>query len=64
TAKTCSVGAEIAAQIAEQGLLYLCAPIQRVSGFDTVMPLFKLEDYYMPSENRIYSAVKQTMEFA
>ncbi len=63
-AKTCSVGAEIAAQIAEHGLLFLVAPIQRVSGFDTVMPLFKLEDYYMPSENRIYSAVKKTMEFA
>ena len=58
------VGAEIAAVIAEKGLMSLVAPIKRVSGFDTVMPLYRLEKEYMPSVDRILNAVKQVMEFA
>jgi len=57
-------GAEIAAGLAEQGLLSLMAPVQRVAGYDTVMPLSRLEAHYMPSVRRIVDAVKQTLEFA
>ena len=63
-ARTCGVGAEIAANLAEKGLMSLLAPIQRVTGFDTVMPLYRLEKEYMPDVNRIVRTVKQTMEFA
>ena len=35
---TGGVGAEIAARIAERGLVSLLAPIERVAGWDTVMP--------------------------
>jgi pyruvate dehydrogenase E1 component beta subunit len=63
-ARHCGVGAEIAAQLAEQGLLFLMAPVQRVTGYDTVMPLYRLEMEYMPSTARIMKAVKQTLEFA
>jgi 2-oxoisovalerate dehydrogenase E1 component beta subunit len=63
-AKTCGVGAEISAQIAEHALLDLQAPVQRVTGYDTVMPYFKLEKFYIPSVQRIIDAVKQTMEYA
>ncbi len=63
-AKTCGVGSEISAQIAEHALLDLQAPVQRVTGYDTTMPYFKLEKYYIPSEKRIIEAVKQTMEYA
>jgi pyruvate dehydrogenase E1 component beta subunit len=63
-ARHCCVGAEIAAQLAEQGLLFLMAPVQRVTGYDTVMPLYRLEMEYMPSTARIMKAVKQTLEFA
>ncbi len=63
-AKTCGVGAEIAAQVAEKGLLFLAAPIQRVTGFDTVMPYYKLENYYLPSVKRIVAHVNKVMEFA
>ncbi|MEM1244025.1 MAG: alpha-ketoacid dehydrogenase subunit beta [Pseudomonadota bacterium] len=63
-AKTCSVGAEIAANIAEHGLMSLMAPVVRVSGYDTIMPYFKLEKKYLPSTQRIINAVKQTLEFA
>ncbi len=63
-ARTCGVGAEIAAQLAEHGLLSLFAPVQRVTGYDTIMPMFKLENDYMPSTERIITAVKKTLEEA
>lgn len=62
--RTVGVGAEIAAQLAEYGLLNLLAPVQRVTGYDTVMPLFRLENKYMPDVDRILSAVKSTLEYA
>ncbi len=62
-ARTCGVGAEIAAQLAEQGLMFLMAPVNRVTGYDTVMPLYRLEQEYMPSTARIMAAVKQTLEY-
>ncbi len=62
-ARTCSVSAEIAAQIAEKGLMSLLAPVQRVTGFDTVMPYYKLEKKYIPSEKQIIKAVQTVMEY-
>jgi 2-oxoisovalerate dehydrogenase E1 component beta subunit len=61
-ARNCGVGAEIAAIVAEHGLFDLVAPIQRVTGFDTVIPLYRLENDYVPSIPRIVDAVKATME--
>lgn len=63
-AKTNGVGAEIAAQLAEQGLFSLKAPVARVCGFDTIVPYARLEKFYLPSEQRILDAVHQLMEFA
>ena len=62
-ARTLGAGAEIAAQLAEHGLMSLLAPVQRVTGYDTVMPLFKMEGLYMPSEARILTAVKKTLAY-
>ncbi len=42
-ARNVGVGAEIAARLADRGLLTLHAPIKRVTGYDTIMPLAKLE---------------------
>lgn len=61
-ARSCGVGAEIAASVAEKGLHDLLAPIQRVTGYDTVMPLFRTEWEYMPSVARIADAVRTTLE--
>ena len=61
-ARAGGLGAEIAAELAEHGLLSLFAPVQRVTGYDTVMPLFKLEQKYMPSTGRIIKAVRKTLE--
>lgn len=57
-ARNCGVGAEIAAIVAEHGLYDLVAPIQRVTGYDTVVPLYRLENEYIPSITRIVDAVK------
>jgi pyruvate dehydrogenase E1 component beta subunit len=57
-------GAEIAAGLADRGLTDLLAPVKRVAGYDTIMPLPKLESDYMPSENRIMAAARTVLEVA
>ncbi|MGD8906421.1 MAG: alpha-ketoacid dehydrogenase subunit beta [Gammaproteobacteria bacterium] len=61
-ARSCGVGAEIAAEVAEKGIYDLEAPVQRVTGYDTVMPLFRMEYQYLPSVQRIVDAVRRTLE--
>lgn len=61
--RTCGFGAEISAQIMERAVLYLEAPVRRVTGFDTVPPLAKLEDYYQPNVERVVDEITATMEF-
>jgi 2-oxoisovalerate dehydrogenase E1 component beta subunit len=60
--RTGGVGAEIAANIAERGLYSLLAPVQRVTGYDVVVPLYRLENQYMPGTERIVAAVRQALE--
>jgi pyruvate dehydrogenase E1 component beta subunit len=60
-ARNVGVGAEIAAIVAEHGLYDLLAPIQRVAGYDTVMPLFRLEYDYIPGVRRIVDAVQTAL---
>jgi 2-oxoisovalerate dehydrogenase E1 component beta subunit len=62
-ARSFGVGAEIAAQLASEGITSLLAPVKRVTGFDTVMPLYRHEEDYLPDVNRIVEAVKQSMEY-
>lgn len=61
-AKTCGVGAEISAQIMENCMHDLLSPVQRVTGYDTVMPYFQLEKQYIPSVTRIKNSVMSIME--
>jgi 2-oxoisovalerate dehydrogenase E1 component beta subunit len=60
-ARNCGVGAEIAAVVAEQALYDLQAPIRRVTGYDTIMPLYRLEAAYIPGVSRITEAVRLCM---
>lgn len=62
--RTCGVGAEIAAQIAERGLMSLLAPVQRVTGYDTVMPYLKQEKLFLTSVPKIINAVQNILEYA
>ncbi|MCA9287122.1 MAG: alpha-ketoacid dehydrogenase subunit beta [Phycisphaerales bacterium] len=62
-AKTAGMGAEIATVIQEEAFLHLQAPVQRVTGFDTIMPYYKLENEYLPSAKRIQEAVEQVLAY-
>jgi pyruvate dehydrogenase E1 component beta subunit len=62
-ARTGGFGAEIAALIAERALLSLLAPVVRVTGYDTIIPLSRLEQYYMPSVGRIAAAARKVYQF-
>jgi pyruvate dehydrogenase E1 component beta subunit len=61
--RTCGFGAEISAQIMERAVLHLEAPVARVTGFDTVPPLAKLEDYFQPDVESVVEAIKELMRF-
>jgi len=63
-ARTCSFASEIAAGLAEEGLLSLLAPVQRVTGYDVVVPLPRLEHRNLPGKARIIRAAKKVMEFS
>lgn len=63
-ARTGGFGAEIAALIAERALLSLLAPVIRVTGYDTIIPLPRLERQYMPSVERIVAAARKAWKFA
>ena len=61
--RNAGVGAEVAAIVAEKALDYLKAPIMRVTGFDIPIPLAKLEDYYVPSKERIMKAALDAVSY-
>lgn len=54
-------GAEIAARLAEESMYDLVAPVERVTGWDTHIPLFRMEMQYLPSVDRIVAAAKRTL---
>ena len=58
----CGVASEIAANLADAGIFNLLAPVKRVCGYDTVMPLYRNEMKYMPSVRRIVDAANQILE--
>jgi 2-oxoisovalerate dehydrogenase E1 component beta subunit len=63
-ARTAGFGAEIAAIVGEQALTSLLAPVQRVAGYDVVVPLARLEHQYLPSVKRIVAAARTALEWA
>lgn len=60
--RTAGFGAEIAAVIQERALYALAAPVQRVTGWDTVFPLKRSEHHYLPTVERIAAAARRTLE--
>lgn len=61
--KSGGLAGEITSIIQENALLYQEAPIERVTGFDTVYPLYDLEDYQLPNRARIEKGIRETVEF-
>lgn len=50
-------GAEVAARVTEREFYHLAAPILRVTGFDIPFPAPKLEEFYLPTPERILHAL-------
>jgi 2-oxoisovalerate dehydrogenase E1 component beta subunit len=63
-ARTGGFGGEIAALIAERALLSLLAPVGRVTGYDAIVPLPRLEQHYLPSVARIADAARACVRFS
>jgi pyruvate dehydrogenase E1 component beta subunit len=59
--RTAGFGAEIAARVAEECLYDLQAPVERVTGYDTHIPLYRLEMKYLPSVDRIVAAARRAV---
>ena len=55
-------GAEVVSRLMEKAFYYLEAPIERVTGFDIVIPLFSREKAYLPGTERIYRAARKALE--
>jgi len=56
-------GAEIAARLAEESMFDLKAPVLRVTGYDTHIPLFRLEMKFIPDVARILAAARRVLAF-
>lgn len=61
--RTAGFAAEVAAIAAEEAMLDLHAPIERVTGYDVAFPYWRLEDVYLPSSERVAAAVRRTLEY-
>lgn len=61
--RSVGLASELTALINERAFLYLEAPVKRVTGFDTVMPLARLEDEYLPDPERIVRGIRDVMDF-
>jgi pyruvate dehydrogenase E1 component beta subunit len=54
-------GAEIVTRLLEGAFYYLESPIERVTGFDLIIPYFSREKSYLPSVARITAAARKTL---
>ncbi|MGH7274733.1 MAG: alpha-ketoacid dehydrogenase subunit beta [Nitrospiria bacterium] len=61
--RVAGLGAEIIALINEHALLHLEAPVERVTGFDTPIPLPKMEEFYLPDAERVIKAIRRVMRY-
>ncbi|MDX1690702.1 MAG: alpha-ketoacid dehydrogenase subunit beta [Acidimicrobiia bacterium] len=60
--RTASIASEVAAIVGERALYSLLAPVERVTGWDVVVPLKRSEAYHVPDVGRIVAAARRTLE--
>lgn len=61
--KTLGLSSEIISIINDKALLSLEAPVERITGLDTIVPLAKLEKYYNPSVERIVYGINKVLKY-
>lgn len=54
---------EVIAQINDRVLLYLEAPVKRITNYDVVTPMFGREMNYIPTPERIRRGIAETLDF-
>jgi pyruvate dehydrogenase E1 component beta subunit len=59
---TLGFGAEIAATLQEEAFYSLDAPVARVTSWDTPYPPASMEDWYLPSLDRVVDAVRKVVQ--
>jgi pyruvate dehydrogenase E1 component beta subunit len=59
--RTAGFASEVAALLAERALYSLAAPVERVTGWDTVVPLRTGEEHYIPSVDRVVAAARRAL---
>jgi len=57
------VASEIIARINDDALMYLEAPVARVTGYDVVTPSFGREKFYLPTVERVSHALRETLDY-
>jgi len=55
------VGADVVSRVNDDALMYLEAPVERVTGFDTPVPLLSMEDFYFPHPPRIRAGIEDAL---
>lgn len=61
--KSISAASEVIARINDKALMYLEAPVNRVTNYDVITPYFGREMMYIPSPGRIARAIEETLDF-
>jgi pyruvate dehydrogenase E1 component beta subunit len=61
--RSLGISSEIVARINDKSLMYLEAPVKRVTGYDVVTPYFGRENNYIPSSARILNAIEEIVNF-
>lgn len=61
--RTCGLAAEVIARINEKVLMYLEAPVVRVTGYDVPIPYFSKEQAFLPDSDKVLNAARQTLNF-
>lgn len=61
--RSLGVASEVIASINDKALMYLEAPVKRITGYDVVTPYFGREMDYIPSVERVIRGIEETLEF-
>ena len=61
--RTLGLASEIIAIVNDHAMLSLEAPVERVTGFDVVFPLYRLEGFYLPNARRIVTAIEKVLSY-
>ncbi len=61
--RTLGISSEITARVNDHALLWLEAPVERITGYDVVTPYFGRELSYLPETGRIRRGLETTLDF-